>query len=227
MNSYGKMIAQPIRDYRLTRMTIGVCASLFAANMAVKQNALDHQQKYPQAVKAALEAFYVDDDLVGADSVDSAIHLQRELQCLFALGGFQLRKWKASNRIVEQYIAQHLRDQQPSCLIKYSENYAKVLGLEWDITDTFRPMVSSACEAGRLTKWQLMSSIAKPFDIMGWFSPAIIIPKVLLQRLWEERVGWDEMVPSAIGKVWERWSREIGDFRNYSFQEATSLKKPI
>ena len=97
--------------------------------------------------------------------------------------------------------------------MKYSENHAKVLGLEWDtITDTFRPMVSSACEAGRLTKRQLMSGIAKLFDILGWCSPAIIIPKVLLQCLWEECVGWDEMVPSASGKVCKRWSQEIEDF---------------
>ena len=53
--------------------------------MAVKQNALDYQQKYPQAANAALEAFYVDDGLVGADSVDSTIHLQEELQCFFRI----------------------------------------------------------------------------------------------------------------------------------------------
>ena len=107
-------------------MTFGVCASSFAANMALKQNALDYQQKYPQAANAALEAFYVDDGPVGADSVESVIHLQEELQCLFALGGFQLRKWRASDRTVEQNIAQNLRDQQPSCLIKHSENFTKV-----------------------------------------------------------------------------------------------------
>ena len=48
---------QPLRDYRITRLTFGVCASSFAANMASKQNALDNQQKYPQAVKAALEGY--------------------------------------------------------------------------------------------------------------------------------------------------------------------------
>ena len=123
-------------------MTFVVCAASFAANMAVKQNTLDNQQEYPQAAKVAFKAFYVKDGLVGADSVDSAIHLQMEMQCLFVLGGFQLKEWKARNRIVEQNIAQHLRDQQPWCLIKYLENYTKVLGLEWDtITDTFIPMV--------------------------------------------------------------------------------------
>ena len=95
-----------------------------------QQGALDYQQKYPQAANTALQDFDVDHGLTGAGSVDSAIHLQEQLQCLFALGGFHLRT-------AEQNIAEH-RDQQPSCLIKYSENFTKVLGLEWDtITDTF------------------------------------------------------------------------------------------
>ena len=61
--------------------------------MAVKRNALDNQQKYPQAAKATLEVFYNDDGPVGAGSVESTIHLQEETQCLFVLGGFHLRKW--------------------------------------------------------------------------------------------------------------------------------------
>ena len=49
---------QPIRDYRMTcTLTLDVCASSFAANMALKQNALDYQQEYPQAANSALEAF--------------------------------------------------------------------------------------------------------------------------------------------------------------------------
>ena len=66
---------QPMRDYRMTRLTFGVCASSFAANMALRQNALDNQQKCPQAAKVTLESFYVDEGLVGADSVEDAIHL--------------------------------------------------------------------------------------------------------------------------------------------------------
>ena len=76
---------QLIRNYMNTRLTFGECASSFAANMAVKQKALDNQQKYPQAAKATLQAFYTNDGLVEADSVDSPIHFQKELQCLFAL----------------------------------------------------------------------------------------------------------------------------------------------
>ena len=40
-----------IQDYRMTRVTFGVAASSFAANMAVKQNALDFSYEYPMAAQ--------------------------------------------------------------------------------------------------------------------------------------------------------------------------------
>ena len=78
----------------MTRLTFGVSASSCAANMALKLNALHIQQEYPRAAQAAIDCFYVDDGLVGAYSVDDAIHLREELQRLFASGGFTLSKWE-------------------------------------------------------------------------------------------------------------------------------------
>ena len=124
---------QPIPDYRMTRLTFGVCASSFAANMALKQNAKDHQQEYLQASKAASEDFYVDDGLTREDTVDKATNLQRDMQSLSALGCFRLKKWKASDRTVEQNIEQDLCDQQPLRLINHSENLTKVLSLVWNM----------------------------------------------------------------------------------------------
>lgn len=91
-----KDIKEPLRDYRMTRVTFGVSASSFAANMAVKQNALDYATEYPHAVKVVEDSFYVDDCLTGADSIPDAIALQAELHSLFSKGGFLLRKWNCS-----------------------------------------------------------------------------------------------------------------------------------
>ena len=113
--------------------------------MALRRNVLDHQQEYPQAAKVAMESFYVDDGLVGADSVDDAICLREDLQKLFSLGGFKLRKWKASDATVALSIPLQFRDKEPSHLIVYSEAITKVLGLEWNtVTDTLRPMVPAS-----------------------------------------------------------------------------------
>ena len=80
---------QPIQDFRMTRVTFGISASSFIANMCVKQNALDFSLQYPQAV-SAIENSYVDDGLTGADSIEDAILLHKQFQELFARGGFVL-----------------------------------------------------------------------------------------------------------------------------------------
>ena len=42
---------QPLGHHRMTRLTFGVSASSFAANMALRQNALEHIKTYPQAAR--------------------------------------------------------------------------------------------------------------------------------------------------------------------------------
>ena len=63
----------------MTHVTFGVSASSFAANMSVKQNALDFAVEYPKAAKAIQKSFYIDGGLTGADSMEEAIELQHQL----------------------------------------------------------------------------------------------------------------------------------------------------
>ena len=74
----------------MTRLTFRVTTSSFAANMALRQNTLDHLGTHPQAALVELESFYTDDGLMGADTVPEAIHLRRTMQQLFKLGGFNI-----------------------------------------------------------------------------------------------------------------------------------------
>ena len=81
----------------MTRVTFSVSASSFAANMSMKQNALDFAAEYPQAATFVEDTFYVDDGLTGADSIQNAIKLQGQLQELFTKGGFLLGNGTAAN----------------------------------------------------------------------------------------------------------------------------------
>ena len=60
-----------------------------------------------------------------------------------------------------------------------------------------------------LNKRILVSNIAQIFDALGWFSPCIIMMKTLLQRCWEENIGWDDTAPSSISDVCFRWREEL------------------
>ena len=106
--------SEVVKDYRMTRVTFGVSASSFIANMCVKQNALNLAHEFPLAAEAVEASFYVDDGLTGADDTQTAIKLQRELQELFARGGFQLHKWNSNDPNVLRHLSPDFRDTQDS-----------------------------------------------------------------------------------------------------------------
>ena len=149
----------------MTRVTFGVSASSFAANMSVKQNALDLAQKYPQAAAAVEMSFYVDDGLTGANSIEEAVDLQRQLQDLFSKGGFLLRKWNSNQPTVLQHIPSELRDAHSTQTLPHQEEYTKTLGIEWNTTmDHFRLTIADLPSIDNVTKRVLVSDVARTFD---------------------------------------------------------------
>ena len=48
---------ETLKDYRMTQVTFRVSASSFAANMAVKQNAIDHTHEFPLSSRGSGEVF--------------------------------------------------------------------------------------------------------------------------------------------------------------------------
>lgn len=177
--------SKPLQDCRMTWVSFGVCASSFAANMSVSQNALDHAREYPQAAEVVKDSFYVDDGLTGADSVGEAVALRGELQDLFAKGGFLLRKWNSSEPSVLEHVPIELQDSHSLYLLPDPVEYTKTLGIEWNSSlDHFHLTISKLSTADTVTKRVLVSDIAKIFDILGWFAATTISMKILLQRLW-------------------------------------------
>ena len=113
-------------DYRMTRVTFGVSASSFAANMAVKQNAINHSLEYPEAAEVVRKSRYVDDFLTGAEDPESALTLYRQLTELFSLGGFLLRKWNSNDPSVLQKIPPDMRDSKKVQVFSEVDDYSKL-----------------------------------------------------------------------------------------------------
>ena len=147
--------------------------------MAVKQNAIDFTLEYPKAAIAVEKSFYVDDGLTGADTIEEAIDLQRQLQDLFTRGGFLLRKWNSNEPSVLQHISSELKESHSTQSLPSPDNYTKTLGIEWNAhLDLFRLTVADLPPLEKVTKRVL---VAKTFDVLEWFSPTIIKAKILLQ----------------------------------------------
>ena len=200
----------PLVDYRMNRLTFGVSASSFAANMSVIQNATDFAAEHTMAAAVVRQCMYVDDCLTGAETVEDAIKLQTDLQRLFDKGCFTLRKWNSSHAAALEHIPSELKESHFSQKITDSPEYSKTLGIEWSAErDVFCLTVSEETLRPPLTKRMLTSDIAKTFDILGWFSPSTIKAKILLQKIWECEINWDELVPLDLLDTWHRWRSEL------------------
>lgn len=201
---------QPLIDYRMTRVTFGVSASSHAANMAIKQNSLELAEEYPLAARAVKENFYVDDGLSGGSTVEEVIELQRQLHESFERGGFKLHKWNSSDSTIMKKLNPSLKSTSPSSCDMPDVEYTKTLGIRWNpLKDCFQLTIAELPPVKEVTKRFLVSDVAKTFDVLGWFSPSIIVVKILLQRLWELHIDWDDELPTSIVESWLRWRKEL------------------
>lgn len=69
--------------------------------------------------------------------------------------------------------------------------------------------LSSLPSLENLTKRTLVSDVAKIFDALGWYVPTTVKIKILLQRVWELKTGWDDIVPSHVHDTWYKWRTEL------------------
>ena len=76
-------LSDQFKDYWMTRLTFGVSTLPFTANMAVKHNAINMMNKHLQVAKVVFKSFYVDDGLVGAETMGEGKKLHGQLQELF------------------------------------------------------------------------------------------------------------------------------------------------
>ena len=108
-----------------------------------------------------------------------------------------LRTWNTSELAVLRQIPVELRDSSSIQEISEADVYTRTLGIEWNTRggDYFRLTV---CETQCHTKRELVSEIAKIYDVLGWFSPSTVCMKILLQRVWERKIDWDKLVPPEI-----------------------------
>ena len=129
----------PVIDYRMTRVTFGIASAAFLATNSVSRLAKENEARWPLAAKAVKESFYVDDGLPSVQTKLEAILLQRQLQDLFAAGGFKLHKCDTNSTELLNCIPQEIRSSQAISKLGDSDNFVKTLGMEYNSSkDYFR-----------------------------------------------------------------------------------------
>jgi len=77
--------------------------------------------------------------------------------------------------------------------------HGKALGLHWDTgQNQFHVSTPDISECSAATKRTVSSVVDRVFDVMGWFAPATLPAKLLIQEAWCLQVGWDGTLPDPL-----------------------------
>lgn len=193
---------EPLQEYALCTVTYGTKSAPWLAMRTLQQLATDDGHLYPDAAKVLLEEFYVDDLTGGHNCLETAKKLQTDLIQLLARGGMNLRKWSSNCPKLLEHLSE---DQISKTTFDFKQEDAmKTLGLGWNpVSDTFTFNWNLKQEPKKgLTKRTLLSAISQLYDPLGWFSPVTIRAKLIFQRVWAEKIAWDEILPVDIQNEW-------------------------
>lgn len=200
----------PVQEFRMCCVTFGVASAPFLALRTLRQLAIDEAAVFPLASQVLLNEVFVDDIVTGADTVENAVNLQRQLIAICNAGTFELRKWTSNNA---EFLS-HLNNDEPShddALILAAldtDASVKVLGLKWNPkSDTFTYQIETPSR--KCTKRIMLTEIAKIYDPLGFLSPVTLFAKHIIQLLWVSGTSWDEIPPQGICDLWYRFIDEL------------------
>ena len=212
--------SRAIVEYRMTRVLFGLNCSPYLLAATVKHHCEKYAKDFPKTVESLLSEMYVDDWVTGGDSVDDAFNKYEQGTAILAKGGFALRKWKTNSPDLHEKI--YNTEEQGDEVQLMSSETSKILGLKWctkkdALVYTFQDFVASAKSIETITKRTLLSLNMRIFDPLGLISPVVIETKLMVQDLWRAGIGWDQLIPEAIRKQWEKWLRGLEEAEEMVF----------
>ncbi|XP_062538341.1 uncharacterized protein LOC134206628 [Armigeres subalbatus] len=206
-----EQVSDPLRVLELDTVTYGTASAPYQATRCLAQLAEEERDEYPIAARIITREVYMDDMLSGAETVSEAIEAQRQLKQLLARGGFPIHKWCSNSLEFLQQVPPEERETQVSKTEYEANKTIKVLGLLWD-PDADTLLLANQIEytsIAPITKRVMYAEIAKFYDPLGLFSPAIVLAKLHAQNLWKIKVGWDDQVDEQCAQQWQELQRAL------------------
>lgn len=220
-------VSDPVKVYKLNTVTYGTASAPFLATRCLKQVGLDYRN---EAIKTSsssvgkscsgnrdriadviIHDFYVDDLLTGADDVNELEFIRTEVTNALASARMPLRKWRSNVPALVHGDSQSTLDLD----VGASESN-KLLGLDWFATSDELGFSSSPLPfKDSVTKRDILSAIARIFDPLGLLSPCVVTMKIFLQRMWSDKLSWDEPLTPALHSSWNTLVRTLPLINNF------------
>lgn len=152
-----------------------------------------------ETINRLRRSFYVDNCVTSLGNDDAVSQFIKEARAIMSEGQFDLRGWERTQSSVSET----------------GPNPCPVLGLTWNPqTDVLRISQHFLHDDDDnqnmvVTKRLILSITQRVFDPIGYLCPALLVPKLILQKLWSEELTWDQPVDDSIANAFINWYKEL------------------
>ncbi|XP_049886269.1 uncharacterized protein LOC126380933 isoform X1 [Pectinophora gossypiella] len=191
---------EPLQVYKLNTVTYGTASAPYLSTRCLLQLALECPDK--SIANVIRHDFYMDDMLTGADSDVELAHVLNQVTSVLNSACLPLHKYRTN--------CPHIFNDETMTESLNLNKQSSVLGLGWTPdTDTLNFSININKNTDKITKRVILSNTCKIFDPLGLLSPCTVTLKILLQKLWQLKLGWDEVVPNDINKIWNKMITDL------------------
>ena len=181
--------------YRFKVVLFGSVSSPFMLNTTLR---LHLSKNTTKVAKDMCQNLYEDNIVSGGSTEESVTNYFREARAIMSEVNFNLRSW-ASNSHCLQVIAQEEG-------VTDENEVVSVLSLHWNKAEdrlSFIPKKIDSTENFTATKRKIIQYSSKIFDPLGFLSPITIRAKLLVQKLWQKSIDWDEPLDQPTTSKWK------------------------
>ncbi|KAF2900797.1 hypothetical protein ILUMI_05397 [Ignelater luminosus] len=191
--------------YRHKRVVFGVNCSPFLLGATIEYHLSQGLKRCEtedvdcsvETISQLQKSFYVDNCVTSVPSEVVLKRFIRESNAIMNQGCFDLRGWEFTD------ISK-----------KNGESSVFVLGLNWNTQRDTLSLVESNIENVEsfkecVTKRVILTTAQRIFDPIGFTCPTTLIPKLLLQRIWQQQLSWDMPVDEEIKSSFLKWLRQV------------------
>lgn len=210
--------------FELNTVTYGTASASYLSTRCLRALADEHQHLFPRSCNIIKNNFYMDDLLVGAESINSLKSIKNEVTAILKTGGFNLRKFMSN----EPSLSDELISSEPYNLKLENHYEFKTLGVNWNhSTDILGYSIKCFDDKAAISKRTILSTTAQVFDPLGLLAPIIVNAKVLLQVLWQHKLSWDESLPLNLHTAWITFRNELKLLNSLKIPRCIIINDPI
>ncbi|UYV77878.1 hypothetical protein LAZ67_15002653 [Cordylochernes scorpioides] len=187
--------------YRHKRVVFGITTSPYLLKATLSL----HLDKAPEHLKITAEqlksSFYVDNCLSSFQNVEETEKFVKESTELLSTACFNLRDW--------------VSNATDFSLMNQLNKEVNILGITWNTDrDTLTIGLEDFELIGPTTKRKVLSIASKIFDPLGVACPVTLIPKLILQETWIQKLTWDEVLPGCLVQRFWKWFSKLKHLPN-------------